>query len=95
MIMSKLFTILFDTGAVPDDFCLGITVPIPKFKGFRKNVDAYNFRENTINPVASKMFEHCLLPFFECLSTSDCQFGFKKGVGCLNSIHMVRKTVNF
>jgi len=43
--------------------------------------------------MASKMFEHCLLPFLY-LSTLDRQFGFKKGVGCLNSMHIVCRNVN-
>ena len=33
VILCKLFNIILDTGFVPDDFGLGITTPIPKFKG--------------------------------------------------------------
>ena len=84
-----------DIGIVPLDFCLGITTPIPKYKGCLKNVSTENFRGITLNPTVSKIFEHCLLPFFESISTSERQFGFKKGVGCLNVIHVVRKVVNY
>jgi len=95
VILAKLFTIFLDIGTVPADFCLGITTPIPKFKGFKKSVTPEHFRGITVNPIVSKIFEHCLLNVLECLVTSDRQFGFKKGVGCVNSIHTIRKTINF
>ena len=95
VILAKMFTIFLDLGIVPSDFGLGITTPIPKFKGLKKTVTTDDFRGITVNPTVSKIFEHCLLPFFDCLTFSDRQFGFRKGVGCSNSIHTVRKTVNF
>ena len=80
---------------MPQDFCLGIVTPIPKFKGHKKNVTADDFRGISVNPIASKIFEHCLIPFLGNLKTSKRQFGFKKGVGCLNSIHTVRKVIKY
>ena len=94
IILCKLFNICLQLGIVPNDFCHGIVTPIPKFKGSKVNVVPDDFRSITVSPTASKNFEHCLLPFLECLKTSSRQFGFKKGFGCLNSIHMVRKVVN-
>ena len=93
--MSKLFSIFLEVGIVPSDFSLGITTPVPKYKGVRKNVSTDDFRAITVNPIVSKIFEHCLLPCLDNLTTSSRQFGFKKGVGCINSIHTVRKTVNY
>ena len=95
VILAKLFSIFLDVGVVPTDFCLGITTPIPKYKGIKKNVCSDDFRGITVNPIVSKIFEHCLVPFFDNLSTSVRQFGFKKGIGCLNSIHTVRKIINY
>jgi len=46
-------------------------------------------------PVVSKIFENCLLTILNVIKTSDRQFGFKKGVGCVDSIHNVRKVINY
>ena len=95
VILSKLFCLFLEIGFVPSDFCLVITVPIPKFKGVQKNVSPEDFRGISLTPILSKVFEHCLLPHLSNLTTSDRQFGFKKGTGCLNVIHSVRKTVQY
>ena len=40
------------------------------------------------------MFEHCILDRFgSSFASCDAQFGFKKGSGCRNAIHSVRKIV--
>ena len=95
VILTRLFNIMINTGIVPDDFGTGITTPIPKFHGNKKNVTADDYRGITICPVISKIFEHCLLKHFEHIKTSDRQFGFKKNVGCYNSIHSVRKVIKY
>ena len=91
VILSKLFNIYMTSGIVPDDFGVGVTTPIPKFKG-RKNIsEADDYRGITINVVISKIFEYCLLDMFTDINTSDRQFGFKKGLSCNHSIHTVRR----
>ena len=95
VILSKLFNILLYTGLVPDDFGIGVTTPIPKFKDNKRNISADDFRAITICPVISKLIEHCLMINFVDIKTSDRQFGFKKNVGCNNSIHTVRKVINY
>jgi hypothetical protein len=95
MILTKIFNIFLATGTVPVNFCLGITTPIPKYKGYKKNVSTDNFRGITVSPIASKIFEHCLMPFLSNLHTSERQYGFKKNMSCLNSIHMIRKVINY
>jgi hypothetical protein len=95
IILTRLFNIMIKTGFVPDDFGTGITTPIPKFKGNKKNVTSDDYRGITICPVISKIFEHCIASHFDHIKTSDRQFGFKKNVGCYNSIHTVRKVVKF
>jgi len=49
-----------------------------------------------LNPVISKLFEHCLLHIFNSyLHTSSAQFGFKARSGCNKAIYSVRKTIDF
>ena len=95
IILSKLFNILLDTGLVPDDFGVGITTPIPKFKGCKKDTTGDDFRGITIYPVVSKIFEHRIMNNFSELDTIERQFGLKKNFGCSNSIHTVRRVVNY
>jgi hypothetical protein len=48
IILTRLFIIMIKTGFVPDDFGTGITTPIPKFKGNKKNVTSDDFTVITI-----------------------------------------------
>ena len=77
------------------DFTKGVTTPIPKFKGLRLKTSIEDYRGITVNPIISKIFEHCLAKFLTRLTTSNRQFGFKKGVGCLNAIHTLRKSIKY
>lgn len=55
-----------------------------------------DYRGITVSPVISKMFEHCLLSKYQqYLTSSDCQFGFKKNIGVNHAIYSVRKTVEY
>lgn len=92
--LSKLFSVMIKCNYVPDDFGVGITVPIPKEinKGANSRLD--QFRGITILPIISKMFECVLLEFLKpYLKTEESQFGFKKGNSCAHAIYTVRKTV--
>lgn len=95
IILSVLFNIMLKTGLVPDDFGIGVTTPIPKFKGNKKQTTADDFRGITICPIISKIFELCIVDSFSGIDTSVRQFGFKKSVGCNNSLHTVRKVINY
>ena len=86
---------MLEIGCVPDNFGLGITTPIPKFKGNKKSVSANDFKGITVSPVISKIFEYCMLENKSSITTSDRQYSFKKGVNCNNSLHTVRKVINF
>ena len=48
IILVKLFTIYIHVGMVPDDFGIGHTTPIPKFKGHRKCANSGDFRGITV-----------------------------------------------
>ena len=81
---------------VSDSFGIGLASPVPKFKGLKKSVAADDFRAIAVNPIISKIFEHCIADYVHFKSnTSTRQFGFKKNVGCINSIHTLRKTINY
>jgi len=54
-----------------------------------------DFRGIAISPVISKVLEYCFLEKFQSLiTTSDNQFGFKKGIRCHHAIYTVRNIVN-
>jgi Reverse transcriptase (RNA-dependent DNA polymerase) len=95
-ILSKLFRLMILTATVPDEFGIGLTIPLPKGDINSKSVTVEDYRGITISPVVSKIFEHCLLKKFgSYLRSSDHQFGFKKHVGCSNAIYAIRKTIDF
>ena len=94
-IFTFILNIFISIGELPRDFGLGIVSPIPKFKGNKRSVSADDFRSITLNVIPSKIFEHCALPFLHNLSSSHRQFGFKKGLSCLNAISIVRKIIQF
>jgi hypothetical protein len=95
VLLAKLFNVFIKAGFVPDDFGKGAVSLIPKFKGNKNHVVADDFRGITISSVVSKIFEHCLLKYITCIKTSDRQFGFKKGVGCRNSIHALHNVLTY
>ena len=79
--LSVLFNLCVSHGFIPEDCLITDIVPILKCK----NKDATyvgNYRPIAVATTISKLFEHFILfhikPF---LSTSDHQFGFKRGTG--------------
>ena len=95
-ILVKLFSLMIHFNHVPDDFGVGLTVPIPKTTTHKINVTVNDFRGITISPIISKIFEHCLLSFMNIyLTSSDLQFGFKKGYGCNHAIYTVQSTIEY
>ena len=67
---------------ITPDFGRCYTVPLPKGnQANRKSLALEDFRGLSINPVLSKILEHCILDRFATLLTiTDNQFDFKKGV---------------
>ena len=80
---------------VPNNFGLGIVVPILKDKnGDQASID--NYRPVTLSPTISKIFESVLLMNYgNYLYSDDRQFGFKKTMGCRNAIFAVRNVINY
>ena len=96
LILTKLFNLMIMSEYVPNSFARSILVPILKVDIGTKNVSVDDYRGISINPVISKVFEHCLLELFaKFLETSDKQFGYKSKSGCRNALYSVRKTVEF
>src|SRR3989442_3744414 len=93
IILKSIFNIFLSLREVPTGFGAGLVTPIPKFCGHKIKVCADDFRGITLNPIASKIFEHCICPYFCNLSTSDRQFGFKKGLSWSHAINLVRNTI--
>ena len=96
-ILFRLFNAMVKFNFVPSGFGSSYTVPILKnsFAHFNKTVTTDDFRGISISSIISKIFEKCILDryqrFFE---TSDCQFGFKKGIGCSHAIFSVKNVVD-
>jgi len=95
LILRSMFNICLAIGEVPSEFGQGMVTPIPKFKGHKVNVTSEDFRGITINVIPSKIFEHSIVSFFENLSSSERQFGFKKGYGCNHALSQVRNTIEY
>ena len=74
---------------------LAVAKLIPKFKGVKKICTVDDFRGITICPILSKIFQLCLIKYFNVLPTSERQFGFKKGSSCHLAIHSVTKVINY
>ena len=93
--LTKLFNAMLRHSYVPKQFQSGYMVPIVK-NNTASLSDINNYRGITISPILSKVFEHVLkATFFEHLSTSQHQYGFKKSSSTTHAIHCLLKTVNF
>ena len=95
VILSKFFRLIVLCKYVPLGFCNSYIVPVPKIKDCRsKKLTCEDFRGIAVSPVISKVFEHCILDKFKkYFTSSNQQFGFKKGCGCRNAIYTVRTVV--
>lgn len=93
--LCRLFNLIMKHGYVPAKFGSGIIVPLIKDRlGDATSVD--NYRAITIGSVISKVFELCVGSKFESfLSSSELQFGFKKGIGCPNAVAVVQQVVQY
>jgi Reverse transcriptase (RNA-dependent DNA polymerase)/Endonuclease/Exonuclease/phosphatase family len=97
-LLLRLFNLMIKCAYVPRDFGRSYIVPIPKDKsGSRLNqLTCEDFRGISIVCVLSKVFEKCILDrYSEYLKTSDNQFGFKKGYGCMGAVYTVKCVVDY
>ena len=95
ILLCILFNKMLIYGRVPELFCNGIIVPVPKNKAGDLS-DSTNYRGITLSPVISKVFEMCLLDLYgDYLYSHDLQFGFKKQQSCSHAIFCMRKVVDY
>ena len=92
-LLCNLFNLIIHHGYVPTQFGSGIIIPLIKDRlGDATKLD--NYRAITLCSVISKLFEFCVsLKFGNFLYSNDLQFGFKKGIGCADAIHVVQQVV--
>ena len=82
-------------GCVPDQFGVGIVVPLVKDSLGNAN-DSANYRGITLSVFLSKMFDYCLINKYEnFMPSSDLQFGFKKKMGCSHAIFALHQCVDY
>ena len=92
--LSFLFNMMLRHGSVPHQFRRGFMVPLVKDQA-GNHASTSNYRGITISPIISKLFEHVLkLVFFDSLTTSEHQFGFKKNSSTVHALHCLKTTVN-
>ena len=90
VLLSLLFRLMVMYAYVPDDFGVGMIIPLLKGDDCDSTM-ADNYRAITISPCISKVFEKCLiLVFHPWLNSDDLQLGFKKGKGCRDAILTLR-----
>ena len=86
-LLSKLFYIMLKYNHVPDEFGVGIIIPIPKDSAKHGKKTHSDYRRITLSPVISKVFENALYFLFsEFLGSSNRQLGFKKNLSCSHAI---------
>ena len=78
-VLAKLFNWFMHIGRVPSHFGISYTIPLLKgHTGCNRKLSVQDFRDISISPVVSNVFEHCILRrFSDLLNTHDSQFGFK------------------
>ena len=93
--LTNLFNSMLRHSFVPRQFQSGFMVPIVKDNHGNLS-DPNNYRGITISPIISKVFEHLLKTvFFEHLSTSQHQYGFKRNSSTAHALHCLREIVSF
>ena len=97
-VLSDLFVSMYSTHNVSSSLKIQLLLPILKGKKLKaSNKD--NYRGITLFSVFCKVFELLLLDHIECIAQgqnyfSDLQFGFSKGVGCIEVSYVTSESVN-
>ena len=93
--LTCLFNSMLVLGYVPDEFGTGVIIPfIKNATGYISSTD--NYRDITLSPMLSKLFELCmLLRFNDVLQSPELQFGFKENFSCAHAIYTVKEVLNY
>jgi len=91
--LCNLFNLIIHHGYVPNQFGSGIIIPLIKdHLGDATKLD--NYRAITLCCVISKLFKFSVsLKYGDFFYSNNLQFGFKKGIGCADAIHVVQQVV--
>jgi len=90
----KCFLNLYYVKYVPDDFGIGVTVPLIKDKNGNVN-DVSNYRGITLSPIICKLFELMIMSLCnDSLQTDALQFGFKDKIGTADAIFIMKLAIN-
>ena len=93
--VTSLFNVMLSHAFVPQQFRLGFMIPLVKDQQ-GNHADINNYRGITISPIISKVMEHVLkIIYFDYLSTSEYQFGFKRNCSTTHALHCLRETVTY
>ena len=93
--LASLFNCMLKHSFVPLQFQRGFMIPLIKDQQGNHS-DTSNYRGITISPIISKVFEHVLKnTFFDHLTTSQQQFGFKRNSSTIHALHCLRETVDY
>ena len=86
--VTLLMQIILIQGIVPTTFSIGDLTPVPK-KG-KVTMQCSSFRPITVATTLCKLFELLFVDEFEKLCCSPPrQFGFQRGIGCAEALHVV------
>ena len=90
-----MFSGVLQHGYVPHEFKFGIIIPLLKDTN-GDTTSADNYRGITSSSTISKLLELCLQSlFFDYLSMSNLQFGFKTNIGCTSAIYTLRSVIQY
>ena len=79
IVLSLLLTCISSHGFIPDTFMKSIIIPLIKDKA-GDITDKTNYRPIALSTISSKIYERIILNRYDdLLTTTDNQFGFKKG----------------
>jgi len=94
-LLKVLFNGILQHGYIPHGFKFGVIIPLLKDAN-GDTTSADNYRGITLSSTISKLLELCLQSlFFDYLSTSNLQYGFKRNVGCTSAIYTLRSVIQY
>ena len=92
-LLAKIFSLFISHGYSPKSFLKGEIRPILK-NSFGDRKDSNNYRPVMNSSNLLKVFEYCLQPLLKRhLRINSRQFAYKKNVGCMTAISILKETV--
>ena len=93
--IAMLMSALVVHGCVTDDLTFSTVLPIPKGKNLNYS-DSTNYRGIALSSIFGKIFDLYVLNRYEsCLTTSNLQFGFKRGHSTSMCTMILKETIDY